>query len=98
MLLTIPTTNVTLDWVLTQTQKDIARQNTISSQKVNNHTILIQNLWVNDLYIDFWTPALVTEAIQIPSWSTFTFKDFSLKDCNLISDIANNTNVRVLLN
>lgn len=61
--------------------------------------IWIQNLWAQDIYIDFHWAVTVAEWTKIEASGGYIwFNEVEIGSANLISDSANNTNVRVLIN
>jgi len=98
MLITVTTTSKNLLEILTPTQKASMDKTKFStSREVWYYSVLIQNLGNTEIYLDFWTPALVTEWIQIWVWEIFTFTGVLLEQCFLIAPTANN-NIRITSN
>ena len=102
MLKTITTTNQTLGSLLSAGEKVIAentrKSNLAKSWGKSLHSVLIQNLGTQDIYIEFGAEATVAGWVKIIQNATFNFEDVTLTDCNLIADGANNTDVRILIN
>lgn len=95
MLLTIPTNSVTLDSLLTTADKAAANK---SRNWVIIQNVYIQNLWSQSIFIEFWTDAIVTNWVQIKQDEWLAFTELDLEDCRLISETAENTNVRIIFN
>lgn len=97
MLKTITTTSSSLYSLLTASEVTTATELRKGSfPKTNN--VLVQNLWTQDIYVDFWTDATTTWWIKITSDDSLSFAEINYSDCNLISDGADNTNVRIVIN
>jgi len=94
MLITVTTTSQDLKTILSAWQEAIGE--TTRQDRVQK--VLIQNLWAQTIYVDFWTDSAVASWIQILQNASFSFEDVELSDCNLIADTTNNTDVRIIIN
>ncbi len=59
--------------------------------------ITIQNLWEQDLYMEYWFDAEVSEWVKLPVWSWTEVSIKNLKEFNMISDWWVNSNVRFII-
>jgi len=99
MLITVTTTSQTLDNILTSIQVwNMDKTKFSTSQSVPYYDIMIQNLWINDIYIDFGTLSTITWWVRIKTDEIFTFTWIVLSNINLIADIWNNNNIRLISN
>jgi hypothetical protein len=60
--------------------------------------INIQNLGAQDVYLEYGGDAAVLTGVKIAQWDNFSFADNNLWKLRLISDGANNTDVRLMIN
>lgn len=94
MLITIPfTASSQLSTILTDAKKKILSDNIKSQEEYN---LLIQNLWTQDIYLEIWSPAVVLESVKITTWQIVVLEIDNLSLINLISAVADNTNVRLI--
>lgn len=98
MLITVTQTSQDLDTILSQPQKDIFNKTKYSDSSTGYHKFFIQNLGAVDIYAEFGADALVAEGAKIEPNDYFPFNDMKFNDLNLISDGADNTNIRIIAN
>ena len=100
MLITVTTASQDLETILSAGQENVALAN-IDWKNVDGfkeYEVSIQVLGAQDVYIDFWQASAITTWYKMVTWDILKFKDVRLSDCNLISQTANNIDVRVLIN
>jgi len=93
MLITVTTTSQALSEILTTTQSDTANKNKNWSYKVQ-----LQILGSQDVYYEFGAAATLTDGVKMVQDDFLTFSINNPGDLFLISDTANNTDVRVSIN
>lgn len=94
MLITVTTASQSLEKILSAPQKAIVKKVSTSGFK-----IVIQNLWTQDIYVDYGydISAATTTGIKIVQNDTMScnLKDYA--ELNLISNATSNTNVRIAI-
>lgn len=93
MRISIPITSARLTDILSEAQnKELTEW-----KEEKQYTLTIQNLWDNNIYIENWHDATVSDSIQIPpNHEAEEVVYFNIKRFHVISETSVNDNVRIM--
>lgn len=100
MLITVTTTNQTLEEILSDIQKNSVKDKQFRHTRRGNslYNVEIYNNGADDIYFDKHNAASTTTWIPIKSgWGSYSLQDIDLTRLNLISDTNDNADVRVVI-
>jgi len=93
MKISIPITSIKLMDLLTESQKE----ELMNWKEEKKYSLLIQNLWNVNIYLENWSDATVENSLLIaPNYAVEELNYFNLERLYVISETSINNNIRLI--